>query len=182
MASLRETREGSQYVELITSQLHRAIRDFGVQQTWLRWTDEDSEGEHQDFLSIPRRLHLENCSGLNNEDPTYVLLGLRYLLCPVILQTERNQMIWLYRLKQPTQSGRRMLAVGDNSVQTKDRLRAELDWRQSDMTKPRTRGGRLELPTGHLEAPGDCGDGQGVGLETRTAGGIRREELEECSG
>ena len=70
----------------------------------------DSEGEHQDFLSIPRRLHLENCSGLNNDDPTSVLLGLRYLLCPVILQTERNQMIWLYRLIQPTQSVRRMLA------------------------------------------------------------------------
>ena len=96
-------------------------------------------------------------------------------------------MIWLYRLKQPTQSGRRMLAVGDNSVQTKDRVRAELDWRQSDMgadqpSLPEVAGWNFPLITRVWRLRGDCDVGQCVGLETRTAGGIRREELEECSG
>ena len=62
------------------------MRQFGAEQTWLRWTDEGSEGawrdrwtgEQQDFLSIPWRLAseptgftVENCTGVKNEDESY---------------------------------------------------------------------------------------------------------------
>ena len=62
------------------------MRKFGVVDAWLRFTDEDSEGEWRDkwtgeaqeFFSIPWRLsseptgfEVENCTGFNSDTDTY---------------------------------------------------------------------------------------------------------------
>ena len=117
------------------TQLHRAMREFGAEQTWLRWTDEGSEGawrdrwtgEQQDFLSIPWRLAseptgftVENCTGVKNEDESYYWAfdidcsQLLAVTCQHVQEYFRlrglcsgSSIDRLYRLIQPTHNGRR---------------------------------------------------------------------------
>ena len=114
------------------------MREVRAEQTWLRWTDEGSEGawrdrwtgEQQDFLSIPWRLAseptgftVENCTGLKNEDQSYYWAfdidcsQLLAVACQEVQEYFRLRGLCsgsiidrLYRLIQPTRNGRRMFS------------------------------------------------------------------------